>query len=299
MSRPIAGSGHPLVRHARRLRQRKHRREAGAFLVEGPRGFLAAVETGAPIEAVLCCPDLLTSAAVWAAIAGIEGSAAGEDRRDLGASLGKAGGVGGSDGPVGHDARRGPPPIVAVTPETFASLSERDNPTGIAAIVRMAARAIDDLAVPGDGLFVALAGVSDPGNVGTILRTMDAVGATGLVVVGPAATDPYHPTAVKASMGALFTVPIAEAGWDGLWRWAEARGVTPVGTSARAAVDHWSPGSLGRPPWLLVMGGEREGLPPEVMARCPRRVRIPMGGSVSSLNLAVATALLLYEARRP
>lgn len=269
VSRPRAGAGHPLVKRARRLRQRKHRRAAGAFVVEGPRGFLAAALAGAPIEAVLCCPDLLTSTAVWTAIEALE-----------------AGG-------------EGSPPVVAVTPEAFGGLSERDNPTGIAAIVGIAPHALDALAVPADAVCVALAGVSDPGNVGTILRTMDAVGAAGLIVVGPEATDPYHPTAVKASMGAVFTVPIAFAGWDDVWRWAAARGVTAVGTSARAPADHWAPGALGDPPRLLVMGGEREGLPPDVLARCPRRVRIPMAGSVSSLNLAVATALLLYEARRP
>lgn len=259
---PIARPDHPLIKHARRLRQRKHRRAAGAFLVEGPRGFLAAAASGAAIEAVITCPEQLTSPAVREAIERL---------------------------------------AVAVHPVTaavFDILSERDNPTGIAAVVRIAEPALGDLAVPPDGLFVALAGASDPGNVGTILRTMDAVGAGGLILIGPETTDPYHPTAVKASMGALFTVPVVHAPFDDVWAWSRRHAITTIATSARAPLPHWAPEALGHPPRLLVMGSERAGLAADVVNRCDRQVGIPMTGTVSSLNLAVATALLLYEARR-
>ncbi len=258
----ITSPSNPQVKRIRRLKLRKHRRAEGAFFVEGPRGVLAALQAGAPVERVVHAPELLTSELARAAIAAAE------------------------------------QPVLAVSAAVFRSLSERDNPTGIGAVVRIAERRLAELVVGPDSVFVALEGVADPGNLGTILRTMDAVKATGLVLVGSDTTDPYHPTAVKASLGALFTVPLARATWDELWAWAAASQVATIATSARAEIAFWQAGALGAPPLALLLGGEREGLDPAVMARADRRVTIPMAGGVSSLNLAVAAGLLLYEARR-
>ena len=270
--------------------------------MEGPRSFLAACQAGAPIEHVIVAPSLLTSALV----------------RDE----------------VGRLADSGVP-CSDVSPKVFASLSARQHPTGIAAIVGIEELSLDDLPrdevprdevprdeVPRDellrddlprtegrgspveagttgpsgGLFLALVGVSDPGNLGTIMRTLDAVGGSGLVLVGDT-TDPHHPTAVKASMGTLFTMPWARCpDVDALCEWAAGRSLRTVGTSAHAATE--ATPELLAPPLLLVLGSEREGLSAEDMAQLDLLVSLPMWGSSTSLNLAVAAGVLLYDARR-
>jgi len=270
---PITSPDNPLAKRIRRLRQRKHRRAEGAFFAEGPRAVLAALQAGAPIEVIIHAPELLTSEVA---------------RRAL------------TETAV---------PIVTVSAPVFGSLSERDHPTGIGAVVGIAEPDLAALAVRPGQIYVVLAGVSDPGNLGTILRTMDAVGTAGLILVGPETTDPYHPTAVKASLGALFTIPITRAAWSDLWAWAAEHGVRTVATSAHAERAFWDPGAIceagsmpapgaDSAPILLLFGGERTGLGTEVIARADACLRIPMWGTVSSLNLAVAAGLVLYEARR-
>jgi RNA methyltransferase, TrmH family len=263
MTTTISSPANPLVKRARSLTTRKGRAEAGAFLVEGLRPVLTALEHEAPVEVLLCCPDRLTSRV-------------GQDAMAQAAGRGVA--------------------VAALTPAAFASLSGRDNPVGLAAIVRMEPRPLADLAVTADAVFVALDDVADPGNLGTVLRSLDAAGVTGLILSGDS-TDPYHPTAVRASMGTLFTLPWAVA--DDLatvMAWALAQSVFTAATSAHADVGLWD-APFPRP-LLVLMGSEREGLPAAIRASADLAVRIPMWGTVSSLNLAVATALVVYEARR-
>jgi TrmH family RNA methyltransferase len=258
----ITSPANPLVKSARRLRARPGRLAAGAFLAEGLRVVLTALEHGAPVEALFACPERLRSEAARSALA------AAEDR-----------GL----------------PVYALSERAFAALSDRDNPAGLAARVRLRVPDLDALAVAGDGLYVALDEVADPGNLGTILRTLDAAGAAGLLLTG--GTDPFHPTAVRASMGSLWTVPWAAAPTLGaVLAWAASARLTTVATSARGGEDFW--GADYPLPLLLLMGSERHGLPAPVAAAAGRRVTIPMAGSASSLNLAVATALLVFEVRR-
>lgn len=241
----------------------KHRRRESAFVVEGPRLFLAACQARQPIEHVITAPDLLTSRAALEEAARLS---------EIGI------------------------PSSQVSADVFASMSLRDHPTGIAAIVGARERDPVDIPDAPDGLFVALARVADPGNLGTILRTLDAAGGAGLLLVG-ATTDPHHPTAVKASMGALFTVPWARvADVQALCDWSVGRGLRTVGTSAHAPAP---PDAvvLG-PPLVLVFGPERDGLSPEELLQLDDTVGLPMWGEVTSLNLAVAAGILIYDARR-
>src|SRR5262249_49169627 len=164
------------------------------------------------------------------------------------------------------------------------------------AVVRARATALAELPVPSDAVFVALHAVANPGNLGTVVRTADAAGAAGVILVG-AAADPYAPAAVKASMGSLFAVPVAAAD-DGeeLFGWAGAHGVAVLATSGYAEAAHWA--TDYRPPLAILLGSEGEGLPSGLLERADRAVRIPMVGTAESLNLAVAAGLMLYEARR-
>lgn len=256
----ISSLHNPLVKRLRRLSQHKYRVAEGVCWVEGLRSVLTALEQGARVEQLIYCDELLTSAVARAAL----------------------------------DAA--PYPRIAVSAAVFRALSERDDPVGLGAVVHTPQRGLDALPARHDGLYVALDAVADPGNLGTIARTLDSAGAHGLILAGEG-TDPYHPTAIKASLGAVFALPVVQApDVATVLAWATAHKVTTVATSAKAALSYWEASYAS--PCLLLMGSEREGLPADVQAATDVCVTIPMWGVSSSLNLAVATALVLYEIRR-
>jgi TrmH family RNA methyltransferase len=255
----ITSFSNPLVKRVKRLRQKKYRQKEGAFFVEGLRGVLPAVDTHAPIETLITCPELLTSPVAREMLV----------QTDL--------------------------PQVALSRPVFESISERENPVGLAAIIQMQWAELDELVVQPNSIFVALFDASDPGNLGTIVRTMDAVGAAGLVLVGQG-VDPFHGTAVKASMGTLFTVPIGHIpDADALFQWATQHQIQTIATSARGTADfQHAPYQF---PALLLLGSEGEGLPASILSQADLQVAIPMSGTASSLNVAVSAGILLYALR--
>jgi TrmH family RNA methyltransferase len=195
-----------------------------------------------------------------------------------------------------EDVRKAGHDVVELGQEAFVSIADRDNPSGIAAIARTSLRRLDDLSIGPDSLFVTLENVASPGNLGTIVRTADAVGAD-VVVVGES-TDPWHPAAVKASMGTVFSRRVASGETMAeTIDWFRSRGVTVAATSARATSEHWT--TKVDLPAALVLGSERHGLGADVLEKSDVRLTIPMRGAASSLNLAVAAGILLYELRRP
>ena len=259
----ISSTANPIVKRIRALGERKGRRREGAFFVEGMGPVWQAVEAGAAIELFVVAPELLVSEGAQRLIAE----------------------------PEARGAR-----VVRVTAAIFAALSERDGPAGLGAIVRARTARLEELPIRPDAPFVALHGVGNPGNLGTIIRTADATGAGAVILLGET-TDPFAPAAVKASMGALFAVPVAHvADPERFFTWAAAGGVAVVATSARAETTHWA--ARYPRPLALLLGSEGEGLPADLLARGDLRVRIPMAGTASSLNLAVAAGVLLYEVRR-
>lgn len=259
----IRSASNPLVKRVRQLAERRHRRREGAFVVHGIQPVWQAVEAGAPIDTLLVAPQLLRS------------PAAGEL--------------------VARQRARGVR-VAWLSGDLFTRLSERDGPSGLAAIVRSQPPAVDELPVGPDRVFVALHEIGSPGNLGTIVRTVDASGAGGVILVGHTA-DPYDPVAVKATMGALFHVPVARVPTlDALFGWARGRGVAVVTTSARGGDSYWD--AKLDAPLAFLLGSEGQGLPAEVLDRGDLRVRIPIVGRAESLNLAMAAGLLLYEARR-
>jgi RNA methyltransferase, TrmH family len=260
----ITSTQNPLVKQVRRLkRDRRAREEEGQFVVEGIQGVVEAVQTGADLHALLYSPERLASQIAEQAI---------EAARARGVRC------------------------EALSAELFKVISERENPVGIAAIVARRLARLDDLEIEDEDVVVALEGVSDPGNLGTVLRTADATGARAVLLIGQT-VDPFHPSVVKASAGTLFTVPVvAIPSIEPLLAWCGQRGVQVVATSDRADQDFWS--LTYRTPLLLLMGSEAHGLPEEQLAALPAVVRVPMEGRADSLNLGVATALVLYEARR-
>ena len=259
----ISSASNPIAKRLRRLADAKHRRREGAFVVEGIAPIWQAVDAGASIEELIVAPDLIGDSPAKTLVAEQEA----EGIR------------------VAH-----------LSSELFTRLSDRDGPSGLAAIVRMGVRELADLPVARDGFLVAAHETANPGNLGTIVRTAEAFGAGGLVLSGSGA-DPYSPQAVKASMGSLFHLPIARAGsLDEVFDWAAAHGVATLTTSARAeaTLDH----TTLRPPVLVVLGPERTGLTDEDLARGDHVVTIPMAGRATSLNLAVAAGILMHEVHR-
>ncbi len=139
---------------------------------------------------------------------------------------------------------------------------------------------------------MALVAPQDPGNIGAILRTIDAVGASGLLLLDSSAS-PYHPNAVRASMGTLFWHPVVQASFPDFAGWARGSGYTIYGTSAHGSLDYRHVERYARPA-ILLLGSERQGLSPDQVACSDFLLQLPMRGRASSLNLAVAAGVLLY-----
>ena len=263
MEKPLITSlSNPLVKHARALRQKKARLEHGTFLVEGIHHVGEVIEAGWELESILYAPELLTSTF----------------GRDLIARLGTLS-----------------QPVSAAVME---SLSGKDNPQGILAIVRQRQTGIHEIrhsAAPGAQTIrcaVALVSPRDPGNVGTILRTLDAVGAAALFLLD-GGVELYHPTVIRSSMGTIFWKPVIQASFEEFVSWARKGGYQLIGTSAHGDVDYQT--LVPQAPWILVLGSEQKGLSTVQTDACDVAVSLPMKGRVSSLNLAVAAGVLLYQ----
>jgi RNA methyltransferase, TrmH family len=177
--------------------------------------------------------------------------------------------------------------------EVFKSLSERENPQGILAVVKMHTWHLRELNSDNFPWGVALVNPQDAGNLGTILRSIDAVGASGLLLLDGGA-DPHHPNAVRASMGALFWHPLVSTSFSEFATWVAKNGYLVYGSSAQAEKDYRQVGAFQRPA-ILLLGSEREGLIPQQKEICDELVSLPMLGRVTSLNLAVAAGVLLYD----
>ena len=255
MEKPLITSlSNPLIKQARALRQKKARIESRLFLVEGIHPVGECVEAGWDVESILYAPGLLTS----------------HFAHDLISRLSFK-----------------PQPV---TPQVMESLADKENPQGIIAVVRQKQKHLDEISSIRSA--VALVSPQDPGNVGTILRTLDAVGADVLFLLD-GGVDTYHPSVIRSSMGTLFWKPIIQTSFDDFVRWARKEKYQLIGSSAHADVDYqtFEPKS----PWVLILGNEQKGLSPEQIKACDASVSLPMKGRVGSLNLAVAAGVLLYQ----
>ena len=244
------------------LTNRTKRNRAGELLVQGVRPITLAVEHGWVVRELL--HDGRARRSAWAE--GLLGTV---------------------------DARR-----VQVAPELLAELGGKDEPPELLAVVALPPDDLGRLGPTGVPLVTVFDRPSSPGNLGTLLRSVDAFGGTGLVVTGHAA-DPYDPQAVRASTGSVFTVPVVRvASHREVLDWADASTPRPlvVGTDEGAALDVREVDLSG--PVLVVVGNETTGLSAGWREACDVVVSVPMAGSASSLNAATAGSLVLYEAMR-
>lgn len=249
-------------RRVRALNDRKTRAQEGVVFVEGIRQVLDAYEGGHAIEAILVDPTRLRSETAWQFI----DRAAGEGIE-----------------------------IAQLSPAEFERISSRENPVGMAATVHWRPEDLRYAEVESDGIYLATDDVRDPGNLGTIIRTADAFGADAVIV--HRGTDPGHPTALRSSLGSAFRMPIYTAPTlPELFYWAQRQGAAVIGTSARGEAplhDAQIP-----VPVVFLLGNEATGLDDETLDLCDATVSIPMVGTATSLNVAVAAGILLYELRR-
>ena len=250
------------IKAIRVLSQRKRRQETGLFFAEGIRLTGEAVQTGIVIETLVVAPELLRSDFGWDTV-----------RR----------------------AREEGVEILEVGADVFRSLSGKDGPAGIGVVARQRWTALDeaDAAAFKRSLgWVVLEDVGNPGNLGSILRTCEAVGASGVILLGDTA-DPYDPASVRGSMGSIFTRRVIRTSFESLINWRNKLDIPMVGASDAATVDYREAGYA--PPVLLCLGSEQHGLSEAHLAACDQVVRIPMVGRADSLNLSVAAGVLLYD----
>ena len=255
MPRLITGFSNPLVKQVRALRDKKYRRVEGLFLAEGLRILTEALDVGiAPVM-------------LWRT----EDSAAHPLVQKLEAVAGE---------------------VLVTSADILSKLSGKDNPGSVIGVYREHPSTLDSIDRDTADIWIVAERLRDPGNLGTILRTGDAVGAGGLILIDDC-TDPFSVEAVRASMGAVFTQKIVQAPWEKFLPWLRSGPGQLVGTSLNTETDYQTP--VYATPVFLMVGNEAQGLPPAYEAECDLLVKMPMRGKADSLNAAVATAVMAYE----
>lgn len=256
MPHKVTSASNSLIKTLKGLHAKKGRAETGLFLAEGARLAVEAADLG-----------------VWPEVLAFADAA--NERPQVVSLL--------------REAEARGVRCIETSAAILAAVSKRDNPQTVIGAYRQRLAPLDALE---GGLVIALEGVRDPGNLGTILRTADSVGAGGVVLVGQSC-DPYSVEAVRASMGSIFAVKLARADFAQLHDYARQRGAQIIGASLKGAPLREDV-AIG-PRVVQLMGNEQSGLPPEMEAACAALVQIPMRGRADSLNLAVATAVLAYD----
>ena len=261
-ARRITSLANPLVKEIRGLALPKNRKASGLFVAEGLKLVADAVDAGWAIRTLVHADTVGHQPLV----------------KRLAAT-----------------ARGGGATVLAVSEAVLGKISRRDNPQTVLGVFEQRTLAAKAIRPGADAVWVALESVRDPGNLGTIVRTVDAAGASGVMLIGDT-VDPFSIEAVRATMGSIFNVALCRlrqaefatiaGGWPGM----------VVGTHLAATVDYRD--APYRTPVLLIMGGERAGLSADIARLCKPLVRIPMAGRADSLNLAVATGVMLFEIRR-
>jgi RNA methyltransferase, TrmH family len=259
MPRLITGFSNPLVKQVRALRDKKFRRVEQMFLAEGLRILTEALDVGIVPEMLWYAPDSEAHPLVQRLIA------ATEDKRG---------------------------DVLVTSPDILSKLSGKDNPGSVIGVYREHRSTLESLDRATADIWIVAERLRDPGNLGTILRTGDAVGAGGLILIDDC-TDPFSVEAVRASMGAVFTQKIVQAQWDDFLPWLRSGPAQLVGTSLNTETDYQAP--IYEKPVFLMVGNEAQGLPPAYEAECDLLVKMPMRGKADSLNAAVATAVMAYE----
>ncbi len=260
----ITAHSNPVVKEIKGLvAQRKNRSQSGLFVAEGLKLATDALDAGWGIHYLAIGPEARENPHAQQA-----------------AARAKARGA----------------TILEVSTAVLSNITRRDNPQMVVGVYEQKTLAVEEIRPENTQVWIALDHVRDPGNLGTIIRTADAGGASGVILVGET-TDPFAVEAVRATMGSLFHVPIAKISRDAFKALAKRWPGMVVGTHLSGTDDYRAVSY--KAPTLLLMGNEQAGLPDDMAEVCSQLVRIPQAGQADSLNLAVATAIMLFEIQRP
>ena len=256
--RQITSLANATVKAVRALHMRKEREESGLLLAEGLKLVIEAIDLGRAPSILLFGPDATSHPLLRRAIQATE-AAKGE--------------------------------VLEVSRDILEKISRRDNPQAVVAVFPQVFTPLNDLEPSAATCWVALQAVRDPGNLGTIVRTADSAGCGGVILVGDCC-DPYSVEAVRATMGSIFAVPLVKASVSEFIAWRKSWPGSVVGTLLTATNGYRD--APYRAPTLILMGNEQAGLPPDLAAVCDVTVKIPMRGRADSLNLSVATGIMIY-----
>jgi len=259
----ITSLANPIIKDIKALALKKHRDETGTFLAEGLKLVIDACELGWTVRILIYAKAQRGTPLVEA----------------IAARTVARGGL-----------------VLEVSEKVLTAITRRDNPQAVMAVFDQRYADLETLRPGVDDTFVALDRVRDPGNLGTIIRTVDAAGAAGVILVGDC-VDPFAMETVRATMGSVFAVPIVRTGVQAFLAWRAMTRPFLVGTHLKGSVDYRTLSYKERPV-VLLMGNEQAGLPDALVPGCDALARIPQAGRADSLNLAVATGVMLYEARR-
>ena len=261
MPREVTAFSNATVKRLRSLRDKKARKAEGLFLAEGLRIIAEARDSGHLPEIVMFSPEGARHPLAAEIIASTEAA--------------------------GGDA-------IETTPDILSKTSGKDNPQMLVAAYRQPETHLHALDRSRAPIWLAAQALRDPGNIGTILRTGDAVGAGGLILIDDSA-DPYSVEAVRASMGAIFTQQVARASWAEFVAWLRSGAGQLVGTSLNTDRDYLDVDY--QDPCFLLIGNEQQGLPAAYEEECDVLVKIPMAGRADSLNAAIAAAVMAFQVR--
>jgi RNA methyltransferase, TrmH family len=260
----VSSLANPEIKAAKALLLKKHRQEEGAFLAEGAKLAIDALDAGWTIETLIVAKTMLSEKHVQGIVT--RALASGAD-------------------------------VLTVPEKAIAAITRRENPQAVVSVIReRVARPEDFLPLKAGETLIALDRVRDPGNLGTVIRTADAAGAKGVILVGDC-VDLFSLETVRATMGSLFALPVAKAAPEALAPFARKAGAALIGTHLKGARDYRSIDYAAKPV-ILLMGNEQSGLPDAIALQCDALALIPQQGKADSLNLGVASGLMLYEARR-
>ena len=253
----------PIVKDLRSLAVKKFRDQQGVFLAEGLKLVIDAIDLGWTIKTLV---------------------------------YSKAGKGNSLVEPVAARTIAKGGDVLEVSEKVIAAITRRDNPQMVVGVFEQKLQSLSSIRPQGNDVYVALDRVRDPGNLGTIIRTADAAGAKGVILIGDT-TDPFSLETIRATMGSVFAMPVIRATETEFLSWRKGFPGIVVGTHLKGAVDYRTIPYSDKPV-VLLMGNEQQGLPDQLASSCDRLARIPQEGRADSLNLAIATGIMLFEIRR-
>ena len=259
----VTSASNPIIKAIKGLQQKKNRDNQGLFLAEGLKLITDAIDQGWEISTLIYAKNIAEQTQLQK---------------------------------IAVTARNNGTDLLEVSEKVLGSITRRDNPQMVVGVFKQKLTMMSAIKPENNDLWIALDRVRDPGNLGTVIRTADCVGAKGVMLIGDT-TDPWSLEAVRATMGSVFNIELAKCSTEEFSDWRHGFEGLVVGTHLEGAVDYRSVDYSDKPV-IALMGNEQQGLPDTLVEQCTHKVIIPMAGKADSLNLAIATGVMVFEIKR-